>query len=143
MRRMVLLLLLACGCRDDAPPSDLRAMQTTVAAAAASEGRPVGMLVTQRKGAVAQDTAWFLMAGPLVSTAGWTSWQVSYETNLTFSDSVAVAAQADSVFQHVFPQLAQRSDTTAFMEAHVRSGEHSGYRFLYHRLPDGSWAPVR
>ena len=89
------------------------------------------------------DTAWFITSGPLYSTAGWSSWQVSYQTNLNFADSVALEAQADSVFQHVLPQGAERKDSTAFMEAHVRAGEHSGRRYLYHRLADGSWAPVR
>lgn len=88
------------------------------------------------------DTAHIIMAGPLYSTAGWSSWQVSYETNLDYADSVQLAAQADSIFQRLLPELSQRADTTAFLEAHVRAGEHSGYRFLYHKLPNGSWARV-
>ena len=63
---------------------------------------------------------------------------MSYETNRNFTDGVELAAQADSLFQRLLPEVAQRADTTAFLEAHVRAGEHSGYRFLYHKLPNGS-----
>jgi hypothetical protein len=143
MRRAVLVLLLVAACRgahETAParPADSPAEAQTAPAGAAGE-----LVVTRRVNALAWDTARILMAAPLYSTAGWSAWQVSYESNLDFGDSVALAAQSDSVFARALPVLAQRKDTVAFMEAHVRSGAHSGFRFLYHRLPDGSWAPLR
>jgi hypothetical protein len=86
------------------------------------------VLVTQRAGAVAQDTARLLTSGPLVSTSGWTSWQVSYATNVSPEDTAALAAQADSVFEHLRPLIAQRRDSTTFLEAHTSAA--GGYRFL-------------
>ncbi|HYJ80338.1 MAG TPA: hypothetical protein VEW03_12075, partial [Longimicrobiaceae bacterium] len=71
------------------------------------------MLVTKRLGANGSDTARFLASGPLISTAGWRSWVVSYETNLTLADSAALEAQSDSVWQHVRAVVTQRTDSTA------------------------------
>jgi hypothetical protein len=132
-------LLFLSACRGDVP----RAAAPEDSAAVDSASAPaVQWLVTQRVGAVAMDTARIITAGPLYSTAGWKSWQVAYETNLNLEDSVELAAQADSLFEHLLPEVAQRADTTAFLEAHVRAGAHSGTRFLYHKLPDGTWERV-
>jgi hypothetical protein len=43
--------------------------------------------------------------------------------------------------------ISARTDTTAIMEAHAapgnRFGQTGGYRFVYHRRADGSWAHLR
>lgn len=137
IRKAAILLVLSSACRGAASPPAARNADPAAAAPGST------LLVTPRLGAVAFDTARLYMAGPLFSTAGWRSFVVSYETNVRLDDSVALAAQADSVFAHVRGLVDQRPDTTAFMEAHVAAGNaHSGYRFLYHKLPDGSWERV-
>lgn len=150
IRRPIALLLLLSACsRSVAPPAGQRADSTAPPAGEPGQDAP-GLLVTRRAGtSAAFDTARILAAAPLVSTAGWTSFVVSYETNLTLDDSVALAAQADSVFQDAREIIAARPDTTAIMEANVprRSfgvvSRGGGFRFVYHRLPDGSWDRIR
>ena len=103
---------------------------------------PVTFVVTPRPGGGA-DTARIYQWGPLVSTAGWTSWVVSYTTTIDLNDAPAMTAQADSVFERTREPLAERPDSTRFMEAHAapgnRFGQTGGFRFVYHRLPDGRW----
>jgi hypothetical protein len=146
IKRVAILLVLASACR--AAPGPPVAQHDAPGSGAKSVTDQPGStwLVTRRPGAVAMDTARLYMAGPLISTAGWTSYVVSYETTVSLADTAALGAQADSVFAHVHDTVNQRPDTTAFMEAHVipgnRFGDHGGFRFLYHRLPDGSWGRV-
>lgn len=143
----LLLLLSACSWGVDTPAAQ-RTDSTAPPAGEPGQDAP-GVLVTRRAGTSAFDTARILAAAPLVSTAGWTSFVVSYETNLTLGDSVALAAQADSVFQDAREIIAARPDTTAIMEANVRRrsfggvSRGGGFRFVYHRLPDGSWDRIR
>lgn len=143
IRRTAILLVLLSACRGSsgAPASQAADPPPSAAPAAAPTGPAV--VINRRPGALRMDTARVMMAGPLVSTAGWTAFQVSYQTNLDLADSAALAAQSDSVFASVRVLIAQRPDTAAFMEAHFPPGsEHGGYRFLYHKLPNGAWERV-
>jgi hypothetical protein len=134
----ILAVLPACGRQREPPPAESTGSPAVQAAAPGLNGP--ALIVTRRAGAATLDSARIIRTGPLVSTAGWTSWVVSYTTTVGIDDEPSLAAQSDLVFDAVRGSLAQRQDTTAFMEAHTLNG---GYRFLYHKLPDGSWERVR
>jgi hypothetical protein len=150
MTRSLLLaaaLLAACTPRTSPPEqAHAPATETAPAPAPASASLPappaVTLVLTPRPGGGA-DTARVYQWGPLVSTAGWTSWVVSYTTTIDLHDAPAMSAQADSVFERTKAALAERPDSTRFMEAHAapgnRYGQTGGFRFAYHRLPDGRW----
>jgi len=104
---------------------------------------PAPMFVTRHAGSGAADTAQVLMVGPLVSTAGWTAFMVSYQTNVDIDDRAALGAQSDSVLGRLRAMVAERPDTTVVMSAQRPAdamGRTSGFRFVYRKLPDGSWA---
>lgn len=137
----ILALLPACGRQPDPPPAESPGSPAVQAAPPVPAGNPQpALIITRRAGRATVDSARIIRTGPLVSSAGWTSWVVSYTTNIDINDEPSLTAQSDSVFAAVRGSLATRQDTTAFMEAHTRNG---GFRFLYHRLPDGSWERVR
>lgn len=140
-----LLVLAACSAGGAAPPEG---NVSRPGPAASGEVQPA-LLVTRRPGSDRSDSARILTSGPVVSTAGWTSWAVNYETNLTEADFRALEAQSDSVFNLVRAMVMQRSDTVVFMVANFRPegfgpvSRGGGYRFLYRRGEDGSWTRPR
>ncbi|MBV9109633.1 MAG: hypothetical protein JO306_09535, partial [Gemmatimonadetes bacterium] len=99
MTRTLLLaaaLVGACTPRTS-PPEQAHGPAAEAAPAPATASHPapppVTLLVTPRPGGGA-DTARVYQWGPLVSTAGWTSWVVSYTTSIDLNDAPAMSAQA-------------------------------------------------